>query len=393
MKVVQINLIADNGSTGRTMKELHDFLVSKSIDSIMIYGHGRKPKGPFEYRVVGWFGYYYHNILARLFGSQGWHSYFATKKLIRFLKKQNPDVIHLRNLHGNFLHLKLFFNYLKEFKGKIFWTTHDFWLITGMCYMCECDKWKNKCSIPCPDYKRFRFGWKKYISKNWNLRKNVLATLPNFCIQTNSKFAESVIKKSLLKDKKTYLVYNWIDTNVFRPIDLKDSKCSKPVIQVAWSILSKNSWRFQRFLDFAKEYKDKYHFRMLGLPKDFDSKDYDYVEFIPPTDSKHELAKFYSEGDVFFNTSDMDTFGKVVAESLACGTPVVVFDNGALSELIGPGCGIVLQPDVGNKDIDKAIEQVLKNDKDFYRSACRKYIVDNFSYQNNCQQLLDAYKS
>ena len=92
------------------------------------------------------------NELERI-GFNGHGSYFATRKLIKELKKINPDVIHLHNVHGYYLNLKLLFNYLKnEFNGKIVWTLHDCWAFTGHCSyftIAKCNKWK-KCCNKCP---------------------------------------------------------------------------------------------------------------------------------------------------------------------------------------------------------------------------------------------------
>ena len=40
-----------------------------------------------------------------------------------------------------------------------------------------------------------------------------------------------------------------------------------------------------------------------------------------------------------------EPYGLVVAESLACGTPVAAFDRGAVAELLDPGCGVLVGAD------------------------------------------------
>jgi glycosyltransferase involved in cell wall biosynthesis len=40
-----------------------------------------------------------------------------------------------------------------------------------------------------------------------------------------------------------------------------------------------------------------------------------------------------------------EPYGLVVAESLACGTPVAAFDRGAVGELLDPGCGVLVDAD------------------------------------------------
>ena len=44
---------------------------------------------------------------------------------------------------------------------------------------------------------------------------------------------------------------------------------------------------------------------------------------VPSTSSIDELAELYSSADVFITFSLEETFGKVSAEALSCGTPVI----------------------------------------------------------------------
>jgi glycosyltransferase involved in cell wall biosynthesis len=53
------------------------------------------------------------------------------------------------------------------------------------------------------------------------------------------------------------------------------------------------------------------------------------------------LPSLMRRADLYVHTSWTESFGRAVAESLACGTPAVVYDSGALSETVGPG-GLVV---------------------------------------------------
>ena len=52
---------------------------------------------------------------------------------------------------------------------------------------------------------------------------------------------------------------------------------------------------------------------------------------------REELASFYSALDVFAFPSPVETQGLVALEAIACGTPVVGVDSGALSESVVDG--------------------------------------------------------
>mgnify|MGYP000603413373 FL=1 len=98
----------------------------------------------------------------------------------------------------------------------------------------------------------------------------------------------------------------------------------------------------------------------ISLPKN--------VISVAATDSVNELVKYYNAADVFLQLSEEETFGKVVAEALACGTPVVTNGYTANPELVNASCGCIardLSPDVVYSSIEKVLERGKKVYSDF----------------------------
>lgn len=62
---------------------------------------------------------------------KGFGSWIETKLFIRKIKKIAPDIIHLHNIHQNFLNLPLLFSFLKKAGIPVIWTLHDCWAVTG----------------------------------------------------------------------------------------------------------------------------------------------------------------------------------------------------------------------------------------------------------------------
>ncbi|MBR3971733.1 MAG: glycosyltransferase, partial [Ruminococcus sp.] len=87
------------------------------------------------------------NVLkTRLFGKHGFYSKSATRRLVRFMDKVKPDVIHLHNIHGHYINIKMLFNYINRHKIPVVWTLHDCWAFTGHCPHFDfigCEKWKD----------------------------------------------------------------------------------------------------------------------------------------------------------------------------------------------------------------------------------------------------------
>lgn len=68
----------------------------------------------------------------------------------------------------------------------------------------------------------------------------------------------------------------------------------------------------------------------------------DYVTLHPPTaHPKHA----FEQADVSIVCSRNEAFGMVTAESVLCGTPVVGYDRGGTSEILGYGGGVLVGPD------------------------------------------------
>ena len=112
---------------------------------------------------------------------------------------------------------------------------------------------------------------------------------------------------------------------------------------------------------------------------------------VPPTGSVDELADYYSLADVLFNFSIQETFGKVAAEALACGTPLIVNDATANPELPGY-CGFV----VTNNDINgilNAIKEIRTRGKGFYQDRCVKRAINLFEKDTNLQEYVELFKN
>ncbi|MGH8932648.1 MAG: glycosyltransferase [Egibacteraceae bacterium] len=64
------------------------------------------------------------------------------------------------------------------------------------------------------------------------------------------------------------------------------------------------------------------------------------VTFLGHVNDRGQLAALFATADAMLAPSPAETFGLAVLEALACGTPVVCADTGALPELLAPGAGV-----------------------------------------------------
>ena len=94
--------------------------------------------------------------------------------------------------------------------------------------------------------------------------------------------------------------------------------------------------------------------------------------------------------DVFVQPSIEESFGKVSAEALSCGTPVVCFNSTANPELVGNGCGAAVP--VGDVEaMLKEIRKILEAGKAQYTDKCRTFAKENFEMKENLLQYVKMF--
>ena len=85
--------------------------------------------------------------------------------------------------------------------------------------------------------------------------------------------------------------------------------------------------------------------------------------------------------DVVTSLSYGETFGMTIIESMACGTPVICYDNTAQKEKVPVEVGVCVE--TGNvAQVAYAINTIKSRGKRFYSDNCVEYVRDKFDY--NC---------
>lgn len=365
MKVVQINTFSYK-ATGVIMMNIHNDLVERGHDSYVIWGRGREPGNSHELSIEDDIGMKFHGVYTRLTDRTGFASWHATKQLLRQLDEIEPDIIHLHNIHGYYLNIELLFNYIREHKIKVVWTLHDCWAFTGHCAYFDavgCEKWKTGCH-DCVQKGTYPASKLMDNSRNNWERKKQLFTGLDMTIVTPSEWLAKLVKQSFLKEYPVRVIYNGIDTNVFRPcfneeVRKKYSPDGKPIVLGVAS-----EWTERKglpdFIALAKENPD-IHVVVVGLtPKQIKQLP-GYITALQRTNNVQELVELYSVADLFFNPTYEDNLPTTNLEAIACGTPVLTYQTGGSPETVGDNGWVV---DQGNyKVIQQAICEKRQTDE------------------------------
>ena len=396
MKILLINAVSGIRSTGRICADLADYLNQHGDAGYIAYSYGL----PYEhsYRIGGVLEQKLHGFLSRLFGLQGYYSTWGTRKLISYIEALRPDAVHLHNLHGNYINLKLLLTYLADNDIPTVVTLHDCWFYTGKCchYTVDnCFKWRSECH-DCPRLHKDNPSWLLDRTRKMHRdKKTLFARLPRLAVIGVSDWITQEARQSLLASATMVTrIYNWIDFDLFQPVNT-DSQRRKLGLDDKFLVLGvASSWSkdkgLDQFIALAGRLPQTMAMLLVGslppavqLPAN--------IIHIQETHDTRELIAYYSLADVFVNLSLEETFGKTAAEALACGTPVIAYRSTANPELIGDGCGHVVEPD-SVAGLDAALEKVRQNGKAHYTDKCIAFASANFNKNDRLADHVTLYQ-
>ncbi len=396
MKVVSINTVC-NGSTGKIVGSISSSLIENGEEAFCIYGRRKGYANIPCKKIGGFFSFWYHVFITTVFDLHGHGSYFKTKKIVHELKKINPDIIHLHNIHGYYINYKVLFDYLKnEFQGRVFWTLHDCLPMTGHCAYfsnVSCEKWKNGCH-DCPNKKMYPTSLIFDRSrKNYQEKRNLFNGVKDLTIITPSIWLQNIVASSYLKNYPVKTINNGIDLNIFYP-RLTDSILDKYNIPRDKKVLLgvASIWEERKGLDdflmLSKLIKDDYVIVLVGLNKKQINKlkQYKNIIGIKRTENQDDLASLYSISFALINPTYEDNYPTVNIEALASGTRVIAYDTGGCVEQAeNPNMYIVKKTTKNNnvKNIIKLIE-TMDEHQDFDTSI--------YSDKLFTKKMLDEYR-
>ena len=336
-----INVVCGIRSTGRICTDLADALTEQGHTVKIAYGREEVPDKykKYAYKIGTNLDVKLHGLKARLFDAAGFGSKKATIKFIEWVKKYDPDVIHLHNIHGYYINVEVLFDYLRTCGKKIIWTLHDCWAFTGHAAYCEaanCTRWKTAC-CNCPKRNDYPISFFDNSKRNWEKKRSIFTNIPNLQIVTPSKWLARLVKQSFICEYPVSVIHNGIDTSIFKPVDSSELRKklnigNKKVILGVAAV-----WDQRKGLDdFIKLHdlidKNEYQIILVGLKqKQIDNIPAGIIG-ISRTNSVQELVELYSLAYVFVNPTYEDNYPTTNLEAIACGTPVIIYDTGGSGE-------------------------------------------------------------
>lgn len=393
-KLLQINpVVRENTSTGKIMRTLGEIALASGWESYIAYSGARDGIPPHSSKLIpvgNKADLLWHYLATRLFDAHGLASRRATRRLIRKIRKLDPDVVHIHNVHGYFLNYKLLAEYLSQSGKPVVWTIHDCWLYTGHCYhyaAAGCDKWMSGCHH-CPQKKAFPTSWMLDRSRrNWALKKEAFGNIPNFTLVTVSHWMKAEVARSFLGKVPCRVIPNGIDLNVFQPTPGGPEGCFYLAVASIW-LPEKGLGDLRKLAGLLKE--DERLVVVGRLPERTAVPS--NVETVERTEDAHALARLYTAATALVNPTWQDNYPTVNLEAIACGTPVVTYRTGGSVESVTEKTGAVVeQGDV--EGLARALHAIRQKGRESYTEVCRSYALAHFSKDDCFRKYIELYES
>jgi len=247
-----------------------------------------------------------------------------------------------------------------------------------------------------------RYAWeeKNYLRTllspvSMMLSKPLLAYLRRFDFRAGQKPDIILANSNFIKEKinnyygrEAKVIYPPVDAGIF----FRDNSVPK----TAYFLATGRLLHYKRF-DLVIE-----AFKVLGLPLKIVGSGpeepalrkladgHKNIEFVPFINNQNELRKIYSQARALI-FPQVEDFGLVAAESLACGTPVVAINAGGAKEIITEKSGILFAEQTSEclaLAVKKFIAEESRFDSHLISAEAQKFSKENFI--RNIQQAVDS---
>lgn len=338
MKILQLNCVYRKGSTGKIVYDIHAELQRQGIESVVCYGRGEVVNEPHVYKVCPEWYSKLNNLWSRITGVMYGGLRFSTRRLIKIIEREKPDVVHLHCINGYFVNIYQIIAYLNHHHIKTVLSLHAEFMHTANCgHAFDCERWKTGCGH-CP---RLKQETKSFFidgtHRSWMLMKRAFEDFgSNIIVTSVSAWLMNRAKESpIMSDLEHCVVFNGLNTEIFRYRNFKDEyekykEDYKGIIFHATPFLCSDPNHIKGgyyVVELAKRMSDYLFFIAGNYDKRMDIPS--NVTLLGILVDQETLAKFYTISDITILTSKRETFSMVTAESLCCGTPIVGFKAGA----------------------------------------------------------------
>ncbi len=390
MNVLEINTADTKGGAGKIAYQLKNGLNQKGHKASMIVS--KKYSQDDDVVLIRPYNNLRQRILKKLsYLSADDLDFYGSDRILKNPLLKNADIVHCHNLHTYYFNLSTL-EKISKIKPVV-WTFHDMWPITAHCAHSFGDNIKNgffvcpSLDIPIP------IAWhnEKYLES----KKRKIYESSNFHIVVPSLWLKNKVEKSLLSSKPISVIYNGVDTNIFKPLNKQEcrQKLELPQNKKIILFLAKrgqlNPWKGGSYAEDAiSALTDRPDIYILDIGGD-ENKTIGNRKFISFINDEQTLVEYYSAADILLYPSIADNCPLVVLEAQACGLPVVAFKTGGIPEIIGHKETGYIAEYKNTQDLISGVKYCLAPKKVSGAFSALEKVPDTFNF--NLDMMVDKY--
>jgi glycosyltransferase involved in cell wall biosynthesis len=401
MKVLLVNSYAASGGASVAARRLCRALNEKNVDARLLVQNSEGHEEPALLKTADRWAHrrpFLDSLPVlcwRKRRSPHWgNAWLGNKATLNSIHELAPDVTHLHWINHGMLSVRD----IGELSGPVVWTLHDFWMFTGGCHSPQdCRRFQDRCG-QCPELGSRHD--RDLSRKNWE-RKQVAWGNRNITMVTPSRWlAQLAGSASLLKGHRIEIIPNAVDTAVFHPMDrLEARKALGLPVDVPLFLFAAHG-ALTDWNKGADLWKAAMPFVASGCPGAeailAGASDGVEEQSVPVHELGHlspeRMAMALSAADAVVVPSRMENLPNIVAESLACGTPVAAFAVGGIPEMIRPGETGMLASPQDPEDLARGICELLKQGGGM-REACAAFALETYAPETVARRHLELYHS
>ena len=321
--------------------------------------------------------------------------------LHRILRRLNPDVIIVHNLHLAGWWPDLISACAHH--APAIWALHDMWSFTGRCaYSYDCRKFISGCDASCPTPDEYPALAPKLISGAWELRRHLLAEHLDLVAVCPSYWLAKEALTGLWKGHRVEVIPYGLALETYRPIDRNLARAALGIDTVGPVLLvsAQSMQERRKGMSILVEALRRVSHRPLTLitmgrgSLPINSEDI-YLHSLGYIDHERTKVLVYNAADVLVHPAPVDNLPFVVLEAIACGTPVIGFPIGGLLDLARPGqtgwLADAVTPEALAATIDIAIRDLHVGTD--LRSFCLAIAQSEYSSELQTRRYLELMRS
>lgn len=346
MKVLHLSSFDRTGGAARAALRLHEGFQEIGVDSSMLVQFKSSQDSTVqvaENKVQARVRSCLSSQLMRRFDcTQMFSPQWFPDAILSNVKTIAPDVINLNWVCNAFLQIET----LPKLPQPLFWTLQDMWSFTGGCHYSQgCQRYEVACG-QCPQLHSnkeddlSRWIWQRKIKAWENLNLTIIAP--------SEWMAQCARASSIFKDKPVEVIPFGLDTEAYRPVDQDVARkelglppeSKKLVLFGALDATGDTRKGFHLLQSALKQlsvtdWSDQIELVVFGSSAPEEPVDLGFpIHYLGQLRDDASLRHAYAAADVMIAPSIEEAFGQTATESLACGTPVVVFANTGLADIV-----------------------------------------------------------